>query len=323
MLLSIEEVKQKIESGANLYMAGDEELLKKLPRGNWIAGTIPYFMDENGGKSTRDAIYVTEVPDFATGVDIKTYSETELKNIAVNTPEAGYSIVIIPASSKVHVSYAQNAPSYTDMFMKPVVGWVAGVHLDDLGKIEPKVYNGQKREAYVNKVVVMHVSIPADKLVSIGIINLFKQGDGDVISFDQEGFQVKDCKINGELRNLSEYLVEKDIDIKLPLVANYSGTMVNVSFQANKTDEKVVDLYAPVFKGVEYKIAAPVADYEVGFTQAMSELNVNPIFSCNCILNYLYSDLEGKSTGKMVGPITFGEIAYQLLNQTLVYIEVK
>ena len=33
--------------------------------------------------------------------------------------------------------------------------------------------------------------------------------------------------------------------------------------------------------------------------------------------------LEGKKTGAFTGPITFGEIAYQLLNQTLVYLEVK
>jgi hypothetical protein len=33
--------------------------------------------------------------------------------------------------------------------------------------------------------------------------------------------------------------------------------------------------------------------------------------------------LEGKKTGGVTGPITFGEIAYQLLNQTLAYISVK
>ena len=47
------------------------------------------------------------------------------------------------------------------------------------------------------------------------------------------------------------------------------------------------------------------------------------VFSCNCILNYLYSELEGKKTGSFVGPITFGEVAYQLLNQTLVYLKIE
>ena len=46
-------------------------------------------------------------------------------------------------------------------------------------------------------------------------------------------------------------------------------------------------------------------------------------FSCNCVLNYLYAGLEGKKTGEFNGPATFGEIAYQLLNQTLVYLTIS
>ena len=48
----------------------------------------------------------------------------------------------------------------------------------------------------------------------------------------------------------------------------------------------------------------------------------DPVFSCNCILNYLYGELEGKKTPPYTGPVTFGEVAYQLLNQTLVYCEI-
>jgi hypothetical protein len=45
--------------------------------------------------------------------------------------------------------------------------------------------------------------------------------------------------------------------------------------------------------------------------------------SCNCIVNFVNSSLEGRTTGGIVGPITFGEIAYQLLNQTMVYLTVS
>jgi len=48
---------------------------------------------------------------------------------------------------------------------------------------------------------------------------------------------------------------------------------------------------------------------------------VTPVFSCNCILNYLYADLAGDKALSITGPATFGEIAYVLLNQTLVYLE--
>jgi hypothetical protein len=32
--------------------------------------------------------------------------------------------------------------------------------------------------------------------------------------------------------------------------------------------------------------------------------------------------LAGKQTGAFTGPVTFGEVAYQLLNQTLVYLKI-
>lgn len=47
-----------------------------------------------------------------------------------------------------------------------------------------------------------------------------------------------------------------------------------------------------------------------------------PLFSCNCILNNLYGKLEGNVTPPFAGLVTFGEVAYHLLNQTLVYAEI-
>jgi hypothetical protein len=41
------------------------------------------------------------------------------------------------------------------------------------------------------------------------------------------------------------------------------------------------------------------------------------------VLNYLHGSLEGRRTGALQGPMTFGEIAYQLLNQTLVQINIE
>jgi hypothetical protein len=33
--------------------------------------------------------------------------------------------------------------------------------------------------------------------------------------------------------------------------------------------------------------------------------------------------LDGKKTGEITGPVTFGEVAYQLFNQTMVYLTVS
>ena len=55
-MLSIQEVRMKIEQGKRLLLAGDESLLRELPAGNWIGGTIPYFMTETGGESRNNFV---------------------------------------------------------------------------------------------------------------------------------------------------------------------------------------------------------------------------------------------------------------------------
>jgi hypothetical protein len=44
------------------------------------------------------------------------------------------------------------------------------------------------------------------------------------------------------------------------------------------------------------------------------------VFSCNCILKY--AEIEGKKVGR-VASMTFGEVAYILLNQSLVNLLVE
>ncbi len=323
MLITINEAKQMIDSGDVLFLAGDEDQLTQLPKGRWIGGTIPYFMAETGGVITKDKIFATKMPEYMKDIKIDFYDEGQLKNIPKDAPQNGFSFIIIPATSKAHISYAQNAPDYPEIFMKPIIGWISGVHLSDLGKISPKEFNGMTGEKSDDKAIVAHLALPEKKMAVIGIINIFKQGKGDSIRFETDGFSISHCLINGKNANFAEYLLTNKIDTKLPLVANYSGAMVNVSFQEIKEKEKIVNFYAPVFKNVEYKVAMPVNDYVVDFLKCIPDGKVSPVFACNCILNFLYSGLEGKTTGNITGPITFGEIAYQLLNQTLTYIEIK
>ena len=72
--------------------------------------------------------------------------------------------------------------------------------------------------------------------------------------------------------------------------------------------------------GVDYRLARPLPDYRAAFSDQLVGGGAGQ-FSCNCILNYLYGELEGKATGDFTGPVTFGEIAYMLLNQTLVRLD--
>ncbi|MGH8501020.1 MAG: DUF6976 family protein [Gammaproteobacteria bacterium] len=323
MLLTLEQASRAIRNGEVLSLAADETLLSKLPKGAWIGGTIPYFMAEDGGQISRDKIFATRLPCASEQISIRTYATGELPNVLNDAPDNGFSIVIIPALSEAHSAYARSAPGFDGMFLKPIIGWISGVHLDDLGKISPKVFDGRAGRMSSEHAVVLHASLPDDKIANMGIVNLFSQGDGDMIKFPQTGFSASRCFVNGREQNFADYLTDKKIDTRLPLVADYCGAMVNVSFQGVDQQKKTVSFYAPVFDDVEYRIAQPISDYVSGFQSALPRINGEVSFSCNCILNFLYSELEGKKTANMTGPMTFGEVAYQLLNQTMVYMVVQ
>lgn len=322
-LYTVNEVTNLINAGESLFISGDEKLIKQLPKGKWIAGTIPYFMSEKGGLLTENELQVVTLPKNITDLKIQSYDKNELKNIPKDYMNNGFSYILIPAFSDSHITFAKDCFTYDGLFDRPLLGWISGFNLANIGSVTAKVVNGQTGEMSDQKAIVMHCNLPADQYAKINIINLFTQGKGDTLTFTSTGFEVTDCMINGEKRNLAEYLTTKKIDTQLPLVANYSGAMINVSFQAVDTAAKKVNLYAPVFPGVEYKIATPVENYEKNFKQELDKTNIKPLVSCNCILNYLYANLEGKKTGDITGPMTFGEIAYMLLNQTMVYLTIE
>ena len=311
-----------IKTGRYFSVAGDESALANLPQGNWIGGTIPYFMGQDGGETTREKVYVSPLPTFGATPEVRLYDIVSLQHICEDAPEHGYSIVILPAFSEVHAHFARNAPNYADMYLKPLVGWVAGIHLDDLGKRSAKVFDGAKGRSSEEHAIVVHVPLPPEKNADIEIVNLFTQGNGPTIRFPNGGFSASDCLIDGKPGNLAKHLESAKIDTKLPLVADYCGAMVNVSIKGVDAAKGTVDFYAPVFEGMDYRFAAPVPDYVSAFADALPQGNLRIGMACNCILNFLYSELEGKKTANMTGPMTFGEVAYQLLNQTMVYMTI-
>jgi hypothetical protein len=228
--------------------------------------------------------------------------------------------VIIPANSTAHLEYAMHAPEYLDIFMKPVIGWISGVHLDDLATEAPVVIDGRNGAVLSKEAVVLHVELPAEIQAIVHTVNLFRPGSGPGLRFLEPGFSAASAIVDGNSVDLVQFMKGRRWDASRPLVADYAGTNINVSIKA--IDEKAgrVSFYAPVFPDVEYREAAPVGDYVDAFSKFVP-VDARPVLSCNCILNHLYGKLEGRHTGPFGGPVTFGEIAHQLLNQTLVYLE--
>jgi hypothetical protein len=323
-LIPTAEAAELIRRGLPLSIAGPETALQTLPAGRWIGGTIPYFMAPGGGVVDNESrVFVTELPQEGQ-LRFAHYAADELHRITGEGPEHGFSVAIIPAMAPAHRRFAAEAASYEGAFLKPTIGWIAGVHLSELGRRAPRVYDGTQGRSHEDGGVVAHVALPAERLVSLQIVNIFEPDDGDVLRFDETSFDVTDCLVNGERRNLATYLAERGLEHgRQPLVGDFAGAHINVAFQVVDAAAGKVTLFAPVFTGVEYRLARPISDYAGEFRRRLADFDpTGVVFSCNCILNFLYGELEGKDAG-LHGPITFGEIGYQLLNQTMAVLRVE
>lgn len=309
-LISAAEAAALISSGAFLWIAGDLKILRELPKGNWIGGTIPYFQIGGAGLSDRKKVLVGKFTQSAGSPKIQSYDITSISDICIDAPAHGYTYLILPAFSAIHSHYARNAIQFSGMFIQPVVGWVAGMHLTE-PDTPPAVIDGQSGEIFTERALAMHIPLPDTHDARIEIVNNFEQDDGDCIQFPDSGFSTHKCFIGTKEVNFSDWLQSKKIDLKRPLVADYCGAMINVSFKGIDKSGRI-DFYAPVFSGVNYRLA------KEGDEDTNPASLADADFSCNCILNYLNRKPGTEHLSEISGPLAFGEIAWMLLNQTQV-----
>lgn len=321
-LLPPDQVAAAIVEGRHLLLAADERLLTWLPAGNWIGGSIPYFMSENGAQRTNRSIYVEELPESIVSCQMSLYDANSVEKIYQDAPRNGFSVVIIPAMSKTHLRFALDAPRFPGFATRPLVGWISGVDLGDIGRTSAKIFTGLDPRSRPDGAVAMHVTLPAHQYAEIGIVNIFTQDEAESIVFPQDGFAAREAIIDGKAEDFAAFLRRKGHDMRLPLVADYCGAKINVSFEHIDEAGGKVTFYAPVFANVTYRLARPVPEYGKVFRDALGAVGSDDL-CYNCILNYLYGRFETQNTGTISFPCTFGEVAYQLLNQTLVHLAIR
>jgi hypothetical protein len=317
-----EDVAGLIRAGRRLLVAADEALLAGLPAGEWIGGSIPYFMTEAGGMFSRDLIHVTLLPDYVDSASIAVYGAESVASIYRDAPDHGFSLAIVPASSPTHLAFALGALDFVGYATRPLVGWVAGVATQMLETARPLVFDGRTGTGRADGMVVLHATLPASYYAEVQSINIFRPGDGPIIEFPNDSFLAREAWVDGRRVRFADWC--RGRDLRLPLITEYLGMTINTSFQGirGSGENASVHFYAPVFRGQRYRHAAPVGDYAAAFASRLEGerpiAGQETLFACNCVLNYLFGELEGKRMGTLTGPITFGEIAYQLLNQTMV-----
>jgi hypothetical protein len=319
---TLEETVELIQENKLLHISGAETLLRQLPKGKWIGGTTEYFVSESGGVTSDQSLDVSELGFDA--YKLAVYSAGSLPKITRDAYKNGFTVLIIPFESAAHREYARNVTGYADLFTKNIIGWISGVNLSKAG-MRARTVIGYTGEFYTDKAVAIHVKLENDQTAMLNIINIFSPDETSpviTVNSRNSGFSVRSCAINGRESSLADYINDNNIDVRLPLIGDYSGVGINVSIKEIRDGEVI--LYAPVFEGIEYRFAEKLPDYEGAFNREMNNItDKSSIFSCNCILNYLYGELEGKRLDGLFGPVTFGEIAWQLLNQTLVYLQIS
>jgi hypothetical protein len=322
-LYTIEEAIKLVEQERILIIAADDSLLQKLPDGKWIGGSNPYMLGEDGGKYSVDQLFIKDFTEVATDMNIKTYDETDIKNITTDGYENGLIIAILPSFSPVHYEFGLRAPSFENQFVNPLLGWVSG---DTPEKTLPGVastYVGNKR--YNDRAVVLHIELPENKVGRIEIVSVLNPDPkSDELVFDQDGWKNTMVKVNGEERDLYEYFESVNHVYSLPLMANYSGAKINIGFIKDEENKRAL-FCAPVYKDTVYKVVTNKTDnYEKEFFDSfVKDKNANIEYSISCIYNYFNFELEGKPLGKTCATFTWGEIAYQLLNITHVYLVIE
>src|SRR6185369_9981534 len=117
---------------------------------------------------------------------------------------------------------------------------------------------GTTGEALEQHAVVMRASLPREKVAEVDVLNLFIQGAGPTLTFPSSGFSTTTVEVDGRRRNFAEYIQESSLDTRLPLVADYCGASINVSFLSVDGPGGEVRFYAPVFADVPYRHARPV-----------------------------------------------------------------
>ncbi|MCX6271705.1 MAG: hypothetical protein NTU44_10885 [Bacteroidetes bacterium] len=319
-LYTREDVVNFIGMNRHMVLTGDESLLSALPVGNWIGGTIPYFMDVQGGIFTKDKIFVDDFTSLGIDFRIIEFDEQNISGVATSGFRNGFTILLIPGESGILQEFAMNADSYPGIFRNPITGYVTGNDLNETNAT-PKVFNGTTAKCFSDKAIGIHVELPAAKIARVEIVNIFRPVEkADIITFPVSGFNQTKCFVNGEERLLIEYLDGQKYDTQFPLIVNQAGAYINKSFRMLNKETKEVKFFAPLLTGEKYMLAQKVEDYGARFEKEIGTIPQTE-FVCNCILNHLYGKFEGKKIN-LNWKTTFGEVAYQLLNQTLVYLTI-
>ncbi|MCQ2252595.1 MAG: hypothetical protein MJZ61_04005 [Bacteroidales bacterium] len=318
------EVESFIKQGKVLGLCGHPTLLINLPKGNWIAGTCPYFVDGEG-IICDDKIYVDDFTDICKSVELKTFDETNIKDIAKKDFN-GFILMVIPVDSPTMEEYTTHSMEYENLFINPVVGYIAATTIERHGKEKTYCGIGATCELSSQKAAVMYVELHEGYTAKSEVIYLdTPDTNGPVIEFPKTGVVQSDCLLDGKPGNIADYLstMGRQGSHYCDLVANLGGATVCKGIKYVDHVSREVGFFNPPFVGDKYHVAKADVDYVEEFNKIIDKKRkeTNLCFYVGCASYYLGGNLTGKKIN-MNGFFGFGEIVYQIVNKTFVTLEI-
>ncbi|MBO7141697.1 MAG: hypothetical protein J6V76_01105 [Bacteroidales bacterium] len=324
-LYTKQEVIDFINNGRVMSLTGSEKALSGLPKGNWIGGTSYYIVDTIGKEASDDLIFVDDFTLVAQNCKMIAYDETNIQDIAKNGYKNGFVVVVLPIDSQVYYTFANNALRYENMFDNPVVGYIAATKMEDYGKKSPQTATGIDGKLTNSLASVLYVELP-DYLSARAEIENFDTIDpkSPKIVFPKDGFVQSDCTIDGKSGNIADYfenVIKPRLGGYTQMITSQNGALINRDIKIVDSQKGEVTFFSPVYAGDEYYLVDSSADYLSMFNRSLGSKRCDVLTCFSCISYFFGGKFEGKNVCKN-GIYAFGEIGYQLLNKTVVTLEI-
>ncbi len=319
-----QEVIDFINNGRIMLLSGSAEALSGLPKGNWIAGTTHYFVDSIG-KVDEEHIFVDDFTLVAQKAKIATYDESNIKDIAKNGFKNGFVVMVLPIDSKVYIDFANNSLSFEGMFDNPVVGYVAATKMEDYGKKSPYVAAGLDGKLSNSIAAALYVELPDYLTARAEIVNFDTiDADSPTLVFPKTGFVQSECTINGKPGNIADYfenVVKPKLGGYTQMITSQNGALINRDVKVVDVAKGEVSFFSPVIADDDYHLVKNGADYLQMFNTALASKRSDVLTCFSCVSYFFGGKFEGKGVCKN-GVYAFGEIGYQVLNKTIVTLEI-
>jgi len=319
------EVEKFIKLGKILHLSGHPSLLTNLPKGNWIAGTCPYFAHNNEGLISDDLIFVDDFTDICKSVELKTFDETNIKDVAKKDFN-GFIFLILPIDSPTMLEYTVHSMEYENLFMNPVFGYIAATTVERSGRDKTYCGIGTTGELSSQKAAAMYVELNEGLTARAEVIYLdTPDTTTPVIEFPKTGDVQSDCLLDGKPGNIADFLstIGHQGSHYCDLVSDLGGAIICKGIKYVDSVSREVGFFNPPFVGDKYHVAKADVDYADEFNRVIADKRAKTHLQMyiGCANYYLGGNLTGRKID-MNGLFGFGEIVYQIVNKTFVTLEI-